>query len=259
MYSMRKILLVLFVIPVVFHLQSCTKETGEDLSELSLGYNFYPLEVGKYILYNVDSIYWDDFLKAEIHHRSQMRYECVDSFLNGEGEVSYVINVTERETPTSPFVPSDVIHATISNNRLITTQSNLDIIQLTFPIENGKTWNGLAMLPLEEHATSFPERFQDPEYVFEYSNFDEEYDPGNQYYKHTVTVNHIDQELNNPEEDSTAYAYKNYSKEVYAYNVGLIYREIVYWTFQPKGPAGQSGGSGYRKGFGVTMRAIDNN
>lgn len=245
-----------FILSVLL-ISSCTKKVDEDLSELSVGYNFYPLEIGKYILYDVDSIYWDDFLRAEVHHRSQMRYECVDSFENGTGEISYVINVQQRATPTSPFVANDVIHVTRNNDRLVVNQGNMNFINLVFPVEENKNWDGLSMIPLENQS-HFPERFHNPAWNFEYTNVNHSYDPGNRYYQHTVTVNHIDEQLNDPDEDSTAYAYKNYSQEVYAYNVGMIYKELVYWVYQPEGP-NNSGGSGYRKGYALTMRAVDNN
>lgn len=253
---MRK-LSYLLLLMVGFIVASCNKETGPDLDEMKQGYNFFPLEVGKYVLYDVDSIYWDDFLKAEIHHRSQMRYECVDSFTNGEKETSYVINVMERKTPTSPYYPSDVIHVTRSNNRLIVNQSSMKTIDLVFPVDDGTEWDGLAMLPLE-NSTYFPARLQDPAYTYLYEDYGHSYNTGNKHYENTVTVHHIDEGINDPEVDSTIYASKNYAKDIYAYDVGLIYREIVYWTFQPKNPDG-SGGSGYKKGFGLTMRAVENN
>lgn len=253
---MRNILYLATFLSFILFITACNKKTDNGFNDAE-GYSYYPLEIGKYILYDVDSIYWDDFLRAEVHHRSQMRYECVDSFKNGTGQVSYVINVTERATPTSPYHPSEVIHVTLNNDRLIVNQQNMQFINLVFPIENGKTWDGLAMIPLE-HASHFPERFQNPAWSFEYSNKNVGFDPGNRYYNNTVTVNHIDDSLNNPEEDSTAYAYKNYSTETYAQNVGMVHKELVYWVFQPRGPGG-SGGSGYRKGYAVTMRAVDNN
>src|SRR5690606_4049419 len=96
-------------------------------------------------------------------------------------------------------------------------------------------------------------------WLYQYKNVGKSFDPGNNMYINTVTVNQIDDQLNNPDLDSTNYAYRNYSQEIFAKGVGMIYKERIYWVFQPKSPDGQSGGSGYRKGYEVIMRAIENN
>ncbi len=234
---------------------SCNKKT-EDLSEINKGYKFFPLEIGKYVLYNVDSTYWDDFLGSVIvMERCQVRYSVDDTFRDASGRLSYKIVVNARKNASDPFYPSEVIYATPTETTLEYTQKNLTFIKLVFPVDNFVYWNGNSMLPLAD--PDYSEEFGGDKWSYNYSKFDKEFDPGNNLYEHTVTVNQIDEQLNDPDIDSTAYAYKNYSKEVYAYNVGLVYKERVYWTFQPK--EGNSGGSGYRKGYGVIMRAIENN
>lgn len=252
---MKKFLLpiiALFLTSFVF--VSCQKDK-EDLSGLDKGYAYFPLEIGKYVLYDVDSTYWDDFLRAEIHHRCQLRYEVVDTFNSG-GELAYVINVLYRQTSADPFVPNDVIYASANEDRAVLTQGNVPFIKMTFPVKEGKTWDGNAMIPLSNDGN---EQYRSDKWIYQYAQVNELFDPGNNVYEHTVTVNQIDDELNNPEEDPDAYAYKNYSQEKYAYNVGLIYKERIYWVYQPTSPDGQSGGSGYRKGYGVIMKAVDNN
>jgi hypothetical protein len=246
--AMRKIILPLLIVSM--GLASCKKDK-EDLSEMAQGHKFFPLELGKYILYDVDSTYWDDFLKAEIHHRSQVRYDVVDNFEDNEGRLSYVINVMARNTDVDPFRPNDVIYATPTSGSVVLKQRNLSFIKMVFPVNNGGSWNGNAMIPLQDQDYV---EFDNDKWVYTYANFDKEFDPGNNLYEHTVTVNHIDDRLNNPDADSTAYAYQNYSQEIYAYNVGMIYKERVYWVFQPK-----PGGSGYRKGYRVIMKAVENN
>lgn len=252
---MKKVLLPLFVIIMgIVLFSSCTKKT-DDLSGIDIGKAYFPLEIGKYILYDVDSTYWDDFLRAEIHHRSQMRYDVVDTFTSDE-KLSYVINITSRPTTADPFVPNDVIYATISDDKVIVTQQNKKFIKMVFPVRESTIWNGNAMIPLDNSGN---EEYRSDKWIYTYSNLDEIFDPGNNIYEHTVTVNHIDDRLNDPEIDSMAYAYRNYSQEKYAYNVGMIYKERIYWVFQPTSADGQSGGSGYRKGYGVIMKAVENN
>ncbi len=239
---MRKFYLHIVIIVFMGTLfSSCKKET-EDLSEMSTGTQFFPLEIGKYILYDVDSTYWDDFLRAEVVHRSQMRYEVVDSFYNDAEKLSYTINISRRLTANDPFVADDVIYVTPSDERVVVNQKNLNFIKLVFPVANNTSWDGNAMITSRDRPGF--EQFNNENWNYTYHNYNEPYDPGNNYYENTITVNQIDDQLNDPDVDSTIYAYKNFAKEVYAYNVGMIYREIVYWTFQPKAQGGQGGGNG---------------
>jgi hypothetical protein len=153
-------------------------------------------------------------------------------------------------------LPNDVISVTPTDVHVEVNQRNLVFMKMVFPVSNGISWNGNALLPSEDPDPNYDE-FNKYDWNYVYSNFDTDYQPVAKLYDHTVTVNEINDTLNNPDIDSTAYAYKNFSQEIYGYNVGMIYRERVYWVFQPK--VGTSGGSGFRKGYSVIMRAVDNN
>jgi hypothetical protein len=254
---MRKIIIPFLTVLAGFSLllSSCEKD-NEDLSGYSEGYNYFPLEIGKYIIYNVDSTYWDDALQTQVIRRSQMRYDVADTFRDNEDRLSYRINIFYRPDGEINYGPRDVIYVTKTDTRLEYVQKNLRFIKLVFPVSEGLTWNGNSFLPLNDidHA-----QYNSDKWVYTYANLGRPFDPGNNYQKHTITVNHIDDKLNDPDVDSMAYAYKNYSQEIYGYGVGLIYSERVYWIFQPKSPDGQSGGSGYRKGYEVVMKAIEYN
>lgn len=248
---MRKILLPFLLISV--GLVSCKKEKT-DLSEISQGHKFFPTEIGKYIIYNYDSTYYDDLHETEIPKLGQVRYYVADTFLDASGRLSYVVNVQKRENDTDPFVPNDVIYVTPSDGQVEYKQKNLTFLKMVFPVSNGRTWNGNAMIPLGDEDYK---EFDNDQWKYTYADFDTEFDPGNNLYEHTVSVNEIDYSLNDPDADPNAYAERNYSKEIYAYNVGMVYRERIYWIFQPK--VGGSGGSGFRKGYSVVMRAVENN
>lgn len=249
---MRKIILpvILFFIGSSL-LISCKKDDDIDTSDIHQGQLFFPAQVGKYIVYDVDSTYWDDVLKAEIHHRCQLRYDVADSFYRN-GVLSYKVNILRRPTPTDDYSAVDVIYYTPSENRVEVTQKNLHFIKMVFPVSNGVSWNGNALIPVGD---SDYQQYANDQWNYSYANFDQPFDPGNNLYQHTVTVNQIDYALGDPELDSNAVAARNYAQEVYAYQVGLIYQERIYWTFEPAA----EGGSGYRKGYGVLMKAVDNN
>jgi hypothetical protein len=246
---MRKILFpsLIAIAALSTTLASCSKDS-EDISEISQGHKYAPYEIGKYVLYDVDSTYWDDFLRTDVHTRCQLRYNVVDTFRDDQGRLSYVVDVLYRPTSGDPYKPADVIYATPTSGSLEFSQKNLKFLKLVFPVSNGKSWNGNAMIPLGDEDYV---EYDNNKWSYTYANADQPYDPGNNLYEHTVTVNQIDDALNNPDVDSTVYAYRNYSQEIYAYNVGMVYKERIYWVYQPT--------IGARKGYEVIMKAVENN
>lgn len=247
---MRKFIIpVISVIALSTLLFSCKRNTDTVTGE---GHGYFHYEVGKYIIYNVDSVYWDDFLQTAVHRSSQVRYDIADTFRDASDRLSYRINVSNRIETVKPFEPTEVFYVTPTEVNVEVTQRNLTFIKGIFPITEGKTWNGNAMIPIEDEQ--YAAEYNNSNWLYTYHNVGRPFDPGNNYYDKTVTVNQIDDQLNNPDVDSTAYAYRNYSQEVYAHGVGLVFKERVYWVFQPK-----PGGSGFRKGYEVRMRAIENN
>lgn len=256
---MRKLFLPvsigLLALSTVF--SSCEKEQ-EDTSSLGEGKEYYPLQKGKYIIYDVDSTYWDDFMRNTYVRSSQMRYEIADEFTNAEGKLSYKVDIFHRNSSSESFRPVEVMYVTPSETDLKVNQQNLTFIKLIFPVSEDRTWDGNALVPrFDQDYTA--EYGNTNGWLYQYKNVGKPHDVGNNYFANTITVNQIDEQLNDPDVDTTSYAYRNYMQEIYAKNVGMIYRERIYWEFQPKSPDGQSGGSGYRKGYGVVMKATEHN
>ena len=252
---MRKILFPLLAIAAFSITFVSCKKDKEDLSEIAQGHKYGGVYVdggayslGKYILYNVDSTYWDDFLGVSVPTHCQLRYNVVDTFRDDQNRLSYVIDILYRKTSQDPYVPADVAYVTPTATGLEFSQRNIKFLKLVFPVSEGKSWNGNTFIPLgdEDYA-----EYDNNKWNYTYANVDKPFDPGNNLYEHTVTVNQIDDALNNPDVDSTVYAYRNYAQEVYAYNVGMVYRERIYWVYQPT--------IGARKGYEVVMRAVESN
>lgn len=87
---------------------------------------------------------------------------------------------------------------------------------------------------------------------YNYTDYKKSFNQDGVSFDNTVTVNEVDETQNDPETQPTAYAYRTYSKEVYAYNVGLVYRAWTHWVYDP-------GVKNCRSGSSVIMKAIDHN
>ncbi len=242
MHIFSKVLLGLSAGALIFG--SCTKQIEQPRAD-----DYFPLEIGKYIVYDVDSTTYDDYSKTTYHNNYQMRYEVVDTFRDNEGRLSYAIDVLQRKTSNDTFVGRDVIHVTKTNGRLEWTQTNAKIIKMIIPIDNSTpSWDGMTYIEPREEAmyeyntSVFP-------WDFKYSKIRETFDPGNNFFENTVTVTGIDEQTNQP--DDSVYADRNFYQEVYAKGYGLVYRERIFWVYNVD--------KGYKKGYELIMRASNQN
>ena len=233
-----------YLLAIVITLFSCTKEKVDYGTDFTRGY--YPLKFGKYVVYDVDSTLWDDFLKVKTLHHYQMRYLCVDTFRDNQFRVSYRMDVAIRLNNTLPWKEHHVFYVTETSTHLEYVEDNLRFIKLVFPISNNITWDGNSMIPTSDQDYTY---FQG--WLYKYANRGLGYNNGSTYYDNAVTVTQIDDALSDPELHPDTYAYKTFSEEVYGFDIGMIYREMTHWTYQPT--------IGYRSGYSVIMRAVDHN
>lgn len=225
---------------------SCKKE-NDDKYNGDYSKAYFPLQFGRYVTYDVDSTLWDDFLQVKSLHKYQMRYTVADTFRDNENRLSYLVDVHIRKSDSLPWQVHRVINITPTPTRLEYTESNVRFIKLVFPVSDNIEWKGNSLIPADDQDYQY---FYD--WTYKYSNFTQPFNDGKVYFDNTVTVSQVDEQQNDPETMPAAYAYKTYAKEVYGYDIGLVYREITHWTYDP-------GIVPFRKGYSVVMRAVDHN
>ncbi len=225
---------------------SCNKSDNDNLVYNEPTRGFYPLQVGRYVVYDVDSVVWNNFDCSKRTRHLQMRYLVADTFTDNSGRASYRIDVEQRDNSDSAWAASQVMYVTPTTSDIQLVMQNLRFEKLVFPISNNKQWIGNRAID-----TTDPGLAQYSGWIYRYSNYLQPYNNGRLSFGSTVTVNAIDDSVNNPETMPNAYAERNYFREVYAYAVGMVYREITYWTYDPADPS-----TACRKGYSVVMRAI---
>ena len=239
--------LLLAVLTVVY--ASCKKETENERFYPQATRGYYPLQIGRYIVYDVDSVIWSDFDCTRREHHLNMRYTVSDTFTDNAGRPSFRVDVHQRVADTGLWQVSTVFYATPTTSGLEIVMNNLRMEKLIFPVSDGATWFGNRAIDTAETENRLYSGW-----LYQYVNFLKPYNNGRINFGNTVSVYQVNDSLNNPETIPTAYAERTFSREVYGYDVGLIYREFTRWTYDP-GTAANS----CRKGFSVVMRAIDHN
>ncbi len=111
----------------------------------SAQYSYFPLHVGKYIEYQVDSIIFDFGLDGRTVRdtvRRQVREEVVDTLRDDTGALLYRIERTERLSDSSAPDVYRVWGATRTSGWALRQEENLRFIRLVFPMTLRTRWDG---------------------------------------------------------------------------------------------------------------------
>jgi hypothetical protein len=128
-------------------LSACEKQTTENI-QLDLGYDFFPLQVGKYWEYQVDSILFvPDVSGTRLDSsRTWIREEIITQRLNNAGDTIYQAERYERKDTTHPWQIRRVFILQRTNNQALREEDNLRLIKLIFPLRSGQRWNSLRFI-----------------------------------------------------------------------------------------------------------------
>ncbi|MCF8450901.1 MAG: hypothetical protein K9G49_13595 [Taibaiella sp.] len=212
--------------------------------------NYFPLTFGKSVTFAVDSIYYNELTCSQYRVKSQMKYVITDTFTdrrNFTSKLSYILDVYSRPYEGAAWRPQSVIILNPTVTGLNWSQDNVKFIKMMFPIEEGFTWKGNVNAPVNDSDFSFLKNWN-----YQYRDLRKSYNTGFVNFDNTVTVLENDESVNYPGVDSGVAAYRTYSKAVYAYNVGLVYRELTHTTYQAYN-------SQCLNGYSVVMQAIGHN
>jgi hypothetical protein len=251
----------LVILPIIFLaiglLPACTKNDTLQTAQIE---EFMPLQPGKYIRYRLDSMLFIDFGQRD----TTISYDAKDvvdaEITDNAGRRSFrIIRYLRSLTSTdeADYTPALTLMVTPSRESIEVQENNLKFQKLKLPVTEGFSWRGNAFIP----ALPFYE-------IYEFSNdedmdlWDYTYHDVNQsvtlndvVYDSTITVVQVSDSSNVPIEFPDALGYRNHWVEVYAKNLGLIYKEAVMWEYQPP----NAGNPGFRSGFGIKMTIIDHN
>lgn len=227
-------------ISFVIWLSGCNKK---DTLDINYHYSYYPLSLGHYVTYNVDSIQYSFTENPDTYKRDTIRYQLkelvADTFYDNENELNYRLELYRRPDTLSSFSLWKVWYVKADLLNIQKIEDDIRFIKLTFPPKEGYEWNGNLYVP-----TTDPYRvFRDWNYI--YSDVHNSYSLGNLNFDSTLTVTQID------DEDLIE---KTLRKEIFAKNVGLIYQE---WEYLTKQKVQLNWQNGPENGFRIRMRAVD--
>jgi hypothetical protein len=254
----KRYLYFLLALSVAVILDSCKKQTGTIATSALLDY--MPLQPGKYIHYRLDSTRYVNFGQNDTVISYDAKDVVDEQITDNEGRPSYRVIRYLRDiasVDSADYSPSMTYMVTPTRNVIEVSEENLRFQKLKLPVTEGFSWRGNTYLPTSPFYDVY--QFGNDQDIdlwdYTYQNVDQSAEINGNVYDSTVTVLQIADSSNVPIEFPDGLAYKNYWVEQYAKNVGMIYKEVAMWEYQPP----NAGNPGYISGFGIKMSIIDHN
>ncbi len=186
---------------LLLSLFACKKEKSESIN---MGYNYFPLKVANYRIYQVDSIVFNDYTTKVDSFHYQVKMLINDSFLDNTKRLTYQCQKYFRYD-SAQWIFNKNMAITPTKDQLQLQDDNVRYIKLIFPVQAGDNWNFNA-LNTEHEKNAIYTDVDFPKSIL------------NHRYDSCLTVVYSD-EIDLVEE--------KVHKEIYARNVGMIYKKEV--------------------------------
>ncbi len=245
---MRKLFLLLIILSAVIF-TGCKKVT-DTLAVASVS-EYYPLQVGKYITYNLDSTIFINFGTAQAIVNYQVKHQVDALITDNLGRPAYRIIRYIRKTAANAWAPDNTFMAVPTDFAAEFVENNMRFLKLKGPIRDGYTWKGNTYI--DTYSLNSNVKYLD-NWDYTYDSVNVKQTIGTFTLDSTLKVAQRNEIIGNPT-DPNSYSEINFGAEKYAKGLGLVYRNFLHIEYQPPTP----GRGGYRVGYGVKMTMIDHN
>jgi hypothetical protein len=199
----KRIYFCLTFILMVACFASCeSKKVEPDPSRL--GYDYFPLETGNYTIFDVHETYYA-LTANPITRIYQVKDEVAESFTDLAGETAFKVLRYSRKDTLANWHLDSVWTAKRTLSQAIRTENNVSYVKMVFPLEAQQAWNGNAL----------NNKGQDD---YQLEAIGKPYQLPSQAFNKTITV---------VQQADSSLVGLDKRKEVYAQNVGLVYREQI--------------------------------
>lgn len=241
---MRKSIYILFLLSLII---ACKKESFQ--AEGDFGYAYQPKNLNYWTVYKVDSLYFNDItMPITIDTVQYYIKEVLDTvFIDASGNENIRVELFKKKYLDDIWQIYQVGSINFSTTAYERYFNDIRLVNLTFPVKLDKEWQGNAYVNVRNEATL---EYLDPNkynWNYKYTAIDEILNIGPFTFDSCATVIQIDEE--NLFE-------KKYSKEIYAKNVGLVRKEMVFLNTQLP-PSGQTFLERAQSGFILQYTLID--
>ena len=218
----------LFIFSIFVLLISGCKKESEGTPATANMEEYYPLQIGKYITYKLDSTVYINLNTQKVVHSYVVRDYVDSKFQDNTGQDVYRIRRMMRDQLDTTMWKDNATFLVTQNKKSTDfTENNLRYIKLINPVKEFATWQGNNYIDVKDDFLSFYEGWE-----YFYEKVGEPFTAGTQTFDETITVNQVDNVDNDPGNPNLRYEITRAS-EVYARGVGLIYKDFFHELWQP--------------------------
>ena len=221
---------------ILIGMQACTEK--KTLLETPPLANYFPLVVGKQLTYRLDSTVTTAFgADTTVRHyrvRDRVDAEITDAL----GRKGFRIVRTQSDSAgKAAYQSSNTFMSVPSGDDWIEhIENNLRFMKLRFPIIEGFQWKGNSFINASIFSASSPVRYL-ADWNYEYQNVGQPFTVRGRRFDNTITILQRDEVFPEGPFDRRLIKQWDYSVEVYALGVGLIYKNFDHKVWQPPTPA----------------------
>ena len=219
--SFQQVLLTLMLCFLGLSVHSCGKNETEVLTDLAKDY--YPLQIGKTLIYDIDTIIYDPQPGNSVQidtYRWQIKEVFVDTFKDITGLLTYKIERSQRRRGSiANYEINKIFTAALSNNEALRTEDNLKFIKFPRFFGDHTTWDGNVYCDPTLIIEVAGERigFFSKTWHYEVLSYGKSEKIGTKDFADLLTIR--------AQSDTRILTEKRYNLEKYAKGIGLVYKE----------------------------------
>ncbi len=193
---------ILFLLTAIILVASCKKDPIDD-KDVDSDKKYFPLKTGNYIIYKITEITID----APSEYYDTVKYfikEYVeDTIIDNQNDIAYRLERHKKINQDDPWEIYNVWQSKLINNMAHKVEENLRFVKIRFPLKIDLSWNGNVYNDMDEQK-------------YEITELNVSKTINGHSFDHCLTV---------MQNDAVSLIHKELHYEIYAFNVGLIYKE----------------------------------
>ena len=138
------------LLPILILIQTACMTDDNEVEEEIMGYNYFPLELGNYRIYEVTEINYtvQEQPDTTVYFLKEL---IADTSRDQTGQKIHYIYTYRRDDPFVSWEkePVTVMVARQTRSNLVITENNISFVRMIFPVKAGKSWDGNAFNTFE--------------------------------------------------------------------------------------------------------------
>ncbi len=179
------------------------------------GEEYFPLKVGDFKIYEVDSLIHDDFSNKTDTIKTELREQVVEKLIDNENDTIYRIELSSFDSKQLKWVTFLSFFRKIKGIYMIESQNNIKEVKILAPISNYKTRGS-------SHAWNINMFNQNDPQMVKFNKLFYKYTQNGIVYPECINI-----QLTRP----ISGIVNQYREEIYAKNKGLIFKKIDFSEF----------------------------